>query len=345
MIAKYGKGLDRSGRNIGSGAYRLTGQVGDQQYTFTANPSYYLGAPSVKQVKVSAVGDSTAAVARYQAGEFDAVVGLSAAAILQVKANPTLRSQFHSTPIERTVWLAMNNKKPPFNNKLVRQAFNAAIDKSAIIKIALAGVGTVRERVAAAGNPRQRQRAARGIDVRRRAAQQPSCEGGLPGRQGLPVGRAALRDQLRRVRAGVRVDPSATPEEPRDQGRAQGAADQCVQHRGRQQKTRPLLWGYTFGFDYPDAQELTQYLGIGSAPYNYEGYTNKRYDALIAKANADSNQKRRAQLYAQAENVRLADAPTVPLYFVNQNWLVKPNVTGFGYSPLYMHPWRQVTIR
>ena len=45
------------------------------------------------------------------------------------------------------------------------------------------------------------------------------------------------------------------------------------------------------------------------------------------------------------ENVRLADAPTVPLYFVNQNWLVKPNVTGFGYSPLYMHPWRQVTIR
>jgi hypothetical protein len=23
---------------------------------------------------------------------------------------------------------------------------------------------------------------------------------------------------------------------------------------------------------------------------------------------------------------------------------VKPNVSGFGYSPLYMHPWRQVTI-
>ena len=109
-------------------------------------------------------------------------------------------------------------------------------------------------------------------------------------------------------------------------------------------KTRPLLWGYTFGFDYPDAQELDEYLGISGAPYNYEGYSNKRYDALVAKANADSNQKRRAQLYAQAENVRLADAPTVPLYFVNQNWLAKPNVTGFGYSPLYMHPWRQVSI-
>ncbi len=35
----------------------------------------------------------------------------------------------------------------------------------------------------------------------------------------------------------------------------------------------------------------------------------------------------------------------MPLYFVNQNWLVKPNVKGFGYSPLYMHPWRQVSIQ
>ena len=65
VIAKDGKGWIAPGKNIGSGAYRLTGQVGDSQYTFSANPTYYLGAPSVKQVKVSAVGDSTAAVARW----------------------------------------------------------------------------------------------------------------------------------------------------------------------------------------------------------------------------------------------------------------------------------------
>ena len=110
-------------------------------------------------------------------------------------------------------------------------------------------------------------------------------------------------------------------------------------------KTRPALWSYTFGFDYPDAQELDQYLGITGAPYNYDGFSNKQYDKLIAEANADSNQATRAKLYAQAENVRLADAPTVPLYFVNQNWLVKPNVKGFGYSPLYMHPWRQISMQ
>ena len=344
VIAKDGKGWIAPGKNIGSGAYRLTGQVGDSQYTFSANPTYYLGAPSVKQVKVSAVGDSTAAVARYQAGEFDAVVGLSAAAILQVKANPTLRSQFHSTPIERTVWLAMNNKKPPFDNKLVRQAFNAAIDKNAIIKIALAGVGTPANAWLPPGIPGNvnAQHSASTYDVSR--ARDLLAKAGYPGGKGFPsvalhyginYGEYAqvyelIQAQLQK-NLGIKVGLKELPI---------NAFNTEVDNK----KTRPLLWGYTFGFDYPDAQELTEYLGIGSAPYNYEGYTNARYDALIAKANADSNQKRRAQLYAQAENIRLADAPIVPLYFVNQNWLVKPNVSGFGYSPLYMHPWRQVTI-
>ena len=312
VIAKYGKGWIAPGKNIGSGAYQLTGQVGDSQYTFTANPTYYLGVPTVKQVKVSAVGDSTAAVARYQAGEFDAVVGLSAAAILQVKANPALRSQFHSTPIERTVWLAMNNKKAPFNNKFVRQAFNAAIDKSAIIKIALAGVGTVANAWLPPGIPGNVNAQHRASTYNVARARQLLAKAGYPDGKGFPsvelhyginYGEYAqvyelIQAQLEKnlnIKVGLKELPI-------------NAFNTEVDNK----KTRPLLWGYTFGFDYPDAQELTEYLGIGSAPYNYEGYTNPRYDALIAKANADTNQKRRARLYAQAESIRLADAPTGP---------------------------------
>ena len=344
VIEKYGKNWIVPPHNIGSGAYQLTGQVGDQQYTFTANPDYYLGAPSIGQVKVDAVADSTAAVARYQAGEFDAVVGLSAPAILQAKANQTLKSQFHSTPIERTVWLAMNNTKPPFNNRLVRQAFNAAIDKNAIIKIALAGVGTPANAWLPPGIPGNVNAQHSGSTFNTAKARALIAKAGYPGGKGFPsveldyginYGEYAqvyelIQAQLQK-NLGIKVGLKELP-------------INAFNNKLASPKTRPLLWGYTFGFDYPDAQELDQYLGITGAPYNYEGYSNKRYDALVAKANAGSNQKLRAQLYAQAETVRLADAPTVPLYFVNQNWLVKPNVKGFGYSPLYMHPWRQVSI-
>ena len=289
--------------------------------------------------------DSTAAVARYQANEFDAVVGLSAAAILQVKSNPTLRSQFHTTPIERTVWLEMNNAKPPFDKLAVRQAFNHAIDKNAIIQIALAGVGTPANAwlpPGIAGNVNaQHSRSTYNVAL----AQQLLAKAGYPNGKGFPsvdlhyginYGEYAqvyelIQGQLEK-NLGIKVGLKELP-------------INAFNNELTSPKTRPPLWGYTFGFDYPDAQELDQYLGITGAPYNYDGYSNKTYDRLVAQANADSNQATRAKLYAKAENVRLADAPTVPLYFVNQNWLVKPTVKGFGYSPLYMHPWRQVSIQ
>jgi ABC-type transport system substrate-binding protein len=345
VIAKYGKGWITPPHNVGSGAYQLTGQVGDQQYTFTANPNYYLGKPSIGQVSVSAVPDSTAAVARYQAGEFDAVVGLSAASILQVKANPTLNSQFHTTPIERTVWLEMNNTKPPFNNLAVRQAFNHAIDKDAIIKIALAGVGTPANAWLPPGIAGNVNAQHSGSTYNVAMAKQLLAKAGYPDGKGFPnveldyginYGEYAqvyelIQGQLEK-NLGIKVGLKELP-------------INAFNNELTSPKTRPQLWGYTFGFDYPDAQELDQYLGITGGPYNYDGFSNKTYDRLVAQANAESNQAKRAKLYAQAENVRLADAPTIPLYFVNQNWLVKPNVKGFGYSPLYMHPWRQVSIQ
>jgi oligopeptide transport system substrate-binding protein len=345
VIAKYGKGWITPPHNVGSGAYELTGQVGNQQYTFTANPNYYLGAPSIKQVSVTAVPDSTAAVARYQAGEFDAVIGLSAASILQVKSNPTLKAQFHSTPIERTVWLEMNNAKAPFNNLDVRQAFNHAIDKNAIIQIALAGVGTPANSWLPPGIPGNvtAQHTASTYNVA--LAKQLLAKAGYPNGKGFPsveldyginYGEYAevyelIQAQLEK-NLGIKVALKELP-------------INAFNNELTSPKTRPDLWSYTFGFDYPDAQELDEYLGITGAYYNYDGYSNKHYDKLVAEANANSNQATRAKLYAQAENVRLADAPTIPLYFVNQNWLVKPNIKGFGYSPLYMHPWRQVSIQ
>ena len=254
VIEKYGKNWIVPPHNIGSGAYQLTGQVGDQQYTFTANPNYYLGAPSIGQVKVAAVADSTAAVARYQAGEFDAVVGLSAPAILQAKANPTLKSQFHSTPIERTVWLAMNNTKAPFNKHLVRQAFNAAIDKNAIIKIALAGVGTPANAWLPPGIPGNVNAHHSGSTFNTPKARALLAKAGYPGGKGFPsveldyginYGEYAqvyelIQAQLQK-NLGIKVGLKELP-------------INAFNNKLASPKTRPLLWGYTFGFDYPDAQ-------------------------------------------------------------------------------------------
>ena len=292
----------------------------------------------------SAIPNSTSALARYQAGELDAVVNLSAASVLKVKSDATLRKQFHTRPIMRSVWLAMRNDTPPFDNKKVRQAFNHAIDKDALVKIALGGQATVANSWLPPGLAGNVVKQHSGSTFDAKLAQKLLAEAGYPGGKGFPKIDLTYTDNIglypevwQLIQAqlqqslGVKVGLKQLP------SRAFG---DLIGNKAQ----RPALFGYTFGFDYPDAQELTQYLGMSDAPYNIDGYNSSRYDSAVDRANKSSNQAKRAALYRQSENIRIADAVAVPLYFVHTNWLVKPNVKGFGFGPLYMTKWREASI-
>jgi oligopeptide transport system substrate-binding protein len=344
VISKYGPDWVKPPNNIGSGAYRLVEQNADQHYVFEANPNYRLGKPKVDRIDVSVIPNSTSALARYQAGELDVYVNLNAASVLKIRSDAKLRNQFHTRPIMRTVWLALRNDKPPFDNKKVRQAFNHAINKEALVKIAVGGEATVANSwlpPGLAGNV-VKQHSARTYDPA--LAQKLLAAAGYPDGKGFPKIDLTYTDNIglypevfQLVQAqleqslGIKVGLKQLP------SRAFGDLI------GTKAK-RPVLFGYTFGFDYPDAQELTQYLGMSDAPYNIDGYNSSQYDSVVAKANKSSNQARRAALYRQSENIRIADAVAVPLYFVHNNWLVKPYVKGFGFGPLYMTKWREASI-
>jgi len=336
---------DAPGTLNGTGAYKLVRAVGDSQYIFQANPSYFNGAPKIREVQVSVVPNATAAVARYQANEFDAVLNLDSPSILQVQKSSSLKSQFHSRPLLRTVWLGMGYTTAPFNNRNVRLAFNHAIDKAALVKVALAGqatpaVGWLPPGVA--GNV---------ASSRKDYSYDPE------------LGKSLL------AQAGYGSNGKAFPTVALTYSLATGETEQAfefIQNQLQQNlgihvtlkqmpanafnaamsnpKQRPSLWGYSFGLDYPDAQEQTTYLGITGAGYNFEAYSNKKYDALVNAANASSNQAKRAALYRQSENIRLNDAVDVPLYYPNSTWLVKPSVKGFGASPLYSRKWFGMSI-
>lgn len=344
VVEKFGANWVKPPNNIGSGAYRLVEQSGDQRYVFEANPTYRQGKPKIDRIEVSVVPNSTAALAMYEAGQLDIVVNVGVASVLKVRSDPKLRADFHTRPIMRTVWLAMRNDTAPFNNKKVRQAFNLAVDKAALVKVALAGEATVANSwlpPGLAGNIVAETKKST-LDVDR--ARKLLAEAGYPDGKGFPkldltymthIGvypevYQLVQAQLER-NLGIEVGLKQLP------ARAFG---DLIDNKAK----RPPLFGYQFGFDYPDAQELTQYLGMSTAPFNVDGYNNPRYDKVVAKANVSANQAARAALYRQSERIRVADAASVPLYYVHTNWLVKPHVKGFGFGPLYMTKWREATI-
>lgn len=329
---------------IGTGAYRLTNEVGQQEYDFKANPSYFAGAPSISQIKVSVVPDPTSRVARFQAGEFDAVFGLNAAALREVDSNPSLKADLHTRPQLGTTWMGMNNTKPPFNNVKVREAFSDAINRADLVRVALGGLGRPTGTFLPPGLP--------GAIANTPAASsygkyEPSqakallAQAGYPNGHGFPsvtlytddvaadqtvaqLIQAQLSSNLN-VNIGLRAMPQNS-----------------FQALFNSPKTAPSLYNYSFSLDYPDAQEMLEYFAT-SGPngfVNYEDYKNPAFDALIARATATLDSTQRAQLYNQAETMFMADSPVVPLYNQVVAWLVKPYVHGIGQSAQYMMKWK-----
>lgn len=345
LVEKYGKNWASPPNVAGTGAYRLTEAIGDTKFVFTANPNYFRGRPRIQRVEVNAIPNSTAALARYQAGELDAIVGLSAASVLKINSDPTLKKEFHGRPLLRTIWLGFQNDKAPFNDVRVRQAFNYAIDKQAMIKIALAGQATPAVGWLPPGLPGSINGTTKGYTFDPTKAKALLAAAGFADGKGFPsidlvynlaTGQYPevyefIQGQLQQ-NLGIKVGLKQMPA---------NAFNAAMKDKGQ----RPLFWSYSFGLDYPDAQEQTTYLGITGAPYNFENYSNPRYDSLIKRANETTNQATRATLYRQSELLRLKDAAIVPLYYPNETWIAKPYVKNFEITPLYQRKWfeEQVT--
>jgi len=97
--------------------------------------------------------------------------------------------------------------------------------------------------------------------------------------------------------------------------------------------------------DYPDAENyLSVFYSKNPAPPNYTRYSNPKFDALFEKAIAETNDSIRYQLYRQADQVMIEDAPVVPLFYDEVVHLVQPNVQGFQPNALNLLEMRRVKM-
>jgi oligopeptide transport system substrate-binding protein len=98
---------------------------------------------------------------------------------------------------------------------------------------------------------------------------------------------------------------------------------QTIQARTETQVFRSS-WIGDFNDAYSFAQLLQTDFGI-----NLTGYSNPRYDALLAEAVRQADPQRRRALLEEAERLMLADHPLLPIYFYVNKHLVKPYVRGW----------------
>lgn len=81
--------------------------------------------------------------------------------------------------------------------------------------------------------------------------------------------------------------------------------------------------------DYDDAKTYLYILQSTSAEMNSGRYENPAYDGLITRADTERDDKVRAGLLRQAEEIAVKDAALAPVYFDTGRSLVNPRVTGW----------------
>jgi len=93
---------------------------------------------------------------------------------------------------------------------------------------------------------------------------------------------------------------------------------------------------FSFGWiaDYPDPENFLSVLFRTGSGENMTDYANPEVDALLDESAATEDEARRYELYQEAEQRILEDAPLIPIYHDVQYTLVKPYVRGLHITPM-----------
>ncbi len=128
-------------RPVGTGPFMYKEWVPGSKFVMIRNDAYWGEKPALEEVTFRAIPDDASRVVAVETGEVHVAVRIPPFDIPRLKANSAIT--INQTPSVRTIYMGFNNQVAPFTDKRVRQALNYAVNKEAIVKHVLGGIGRV----------------------------------------------------------------------------------------------------------------------------------------------------------------------------------------------------------
>lgn len=296
---------------VGTGPFKFVEWKQNDRIVLEKNPDYWQkGLPKLNKVIFRVIPENTARLNALANGEVDLMDGLNNSDEDSVKANDKL--QVIERPSMNVGYLGFTTNRKPFDNKLVRQALNHAIDKESIIKSFYNG------KAEPAKN-----------------AMPPSVEGYNDDikdyEYDLDKAKALLKEAG--YEKGFTMDLWAMPVARLYMPEAQKVAEviqESFSKIGVKANIKSVDWAtyldkaakgefdaYMLGWtgDNGDADNFLYTLldkdSIGANNYSY--YKNDQLHDILIKAQTETDQAKRNELYKQAQVIIHDDAPWVPL--------------------------------
>jgi ABC-type transport system substrate-binding protein len=125
-------GEDVRQKPVGAGPYMLKEWVKGDRIVLVRNENYWGQKATVEQMTFKIVPEVATREAMLRAGQVDICYKPSPANVAALKADSAITLEM---PLDtRTIFMALRGDRPLMKNKLVRQAFNYAVDKKTIVK-------------------------------------------------------------------------------------------------------------------------------------------------------------------------------------------------------------------
>jgi peptide/nickel transport system substrate-binding protein len=310
---------------VGTGPFEFVEWVQGDHVTLRRNAKYFeAGKPHLDGIVFRFAQVDQSRIDGLRSGELDWVDAVPLQQLPVLQRDPQFT--YVSSPIAGIPdFLAMNTKKPPFDNKALRQAIALAVDKEEIRKIAYFGAGeSGGEEVPSKSKWFSGQDPYKTPDIA--AAKAKMAEAGHA--NGLTINYLGLPQYPELLKTGEVV---------REQLKKIGITMKIQQVDVSVWFDRFVKGNYEITSAYQertiDPDNFYSLVLKTGGSINSTFYSNPKADALIAQAAQETDDAKRKDLYVQLRKIVWDDVPLLFVHYETINYLMRKPVTGSTVNP------------
>lgn len=318
---------------VGTGPFKFVRWESDKEIVLQANDQYHEGRPFLDAVVFTIGGTFEEKFADFLKGNLEEAL-IPSAKTDEVRTDPQYQ-QFQRVrkPTLSLLYIGFNTQHKPFDDKRVRQAFNYAVNKEAIVRD-ITKMGSLPATGALPPGMRGHDPDLRGYDYDPAKAKRLLAEAGYPNGMGFPVVQLWTASKAESTKAelaayqgylaelGVQVELHFEHDWP------------TFVKMLEQGKLTMFRLGWFARIPDPD-DALWHFLhSKNHRVTNRTFYRNPSVDALLEQARKELDTTRRIALYRQVQHIVMDDAPWIPQHYHVFEHLYQPYVKGVEVSLL-----------
>ncbi|MCC7021356.1 MAG: ABC transporter substrate-binding protein [Thermomicrobiales bacterium] len=312
---------------IGTGAFKFVSHTPDVEVVLEKNPDYWqTGTPYLDGVTFKILTDSNARVLQLQGGDLDiaTLVPYNQLEIFRGDSAYTV----HPENVARIDVAVINVTRPPFDDRILRQAMNYAVNKEAIIQNVLFGTGEM----ATSFLPKMpgRDESLPGypynLDKAKELVAQSKSPNGFTGEIFINGANATESQVAQLISADLaQIGGNIT---------VTSVDGNTVLEKLFSTHDFDLCMAY-YTTDIIDPDELASFavLGEGGSGAMGSQYNNPEANKLILEAQTETDKAKRQDLYNQIQKIHLDDAPFIFLYYPGGSAVSHAYVQNFRILP------------